>query len=129
MSQTALGSALRITFQQVQKYEKGANRIGASRLSQISTMLQVPVEWFFQDLPKARASGPPAAPDYTRDFLATADGMALAKAFLGIKSKDARRRLARPRTPIGRSRSTFSTRSPMPGFYTPKASMMMRSRQ
>ena len=93
MSQTALGSALGVTFQQVQKYEKGANRIGASRLSQISTMLQVPVEWFFEGVPKATASGHPAAPDYTRDFLATADGMALAKAFLGIKSKGARKRL------------------------------------
>jgi transcriptional regulator with XRE-family HTH domain len=93
MSQTDLGEGIGLTFQQVQKYEKGVNRIGASRLSQISTILQVPVEWFFEGLPKTKASGQPAALDYTRDFLATTDGVALVKAFLGIKSQLARKRL------------------------------------
>ena len=51
MSQTALGDALDLTFQQVQKYEKGTNRIGASRLQHISRILQVPVSFFFDGAP------------------------------------------------------------------------------
>src|SRR5499427_834364 len=53
MSQEKLGAALGLTFQQVQKYERGANRIGASRLQQISHILQVPVAFFFEGLPNA----------------------------------------------------------------------------
>ena len=56
MSQEKLGDALDLTFQQVQKYEKGTNRIGASRLQQISHILQVPVAFFFEGAP---ASGRP----------------------------------------------------------------------
>lgn len=52
MSQERLGIALGLTFQQVQKYERGANRMGASRLHQISRILDVPVEYFFEELPK-----------------------------------------------------------------------------
>jgi transcriptional regulator with XRE-family HTH domain len=52
MSQEKLGAALGLTFQQVQKYEKGTNRIGASRLQQISQILQVPVAFFFEGLPR-----------------------------------------------------------------------------
>src|SRR5262252_3005385 len=55
MSQEKLGDALGLTFQQVQKYEKGANRIGASRLEQISHILQVPIEFFFEGAPNALA--------------------------------------------------------------------------
>ena len=55
MSQEKLGDALGLIFQQVQKYEKGANRIGASRLEQISHLLQVPVEFFFEGTPNALA--------------------------------------------------------------------------
>ena len=51
MSQEKLGEALGITFQQVQKYEKGSNRIGASRLQNISDVLNVPVAYFFEDAP------------------------------------------------------------------------------
>ena len=51
MSQEKLGDALGLTFQQVQKYEKGTNRIGASRLQQISNILQVPVSFFFEGAP------------------------------------------------------------------------------
>ena len=56
MSQEKLGRALGLTFQQVQKYEKGANRIGGSRLQQISQVLQVPVAFFFEDAPGASAT-------------------------------------------------------------------------
>jgi len=51
MSQEKLGDALGLTFQQVQKYEKGTNRVGASRLQQIAQILQVPVSFFFEGAP------------------------------------------------------------------------------
>src|ERR1700683_2539202 len=77
MSQEKLGDALDLTFQQVQKYEKGTNRIGASRLAQIFHILQVPVSFFFEGAPMvplpARADGVEEAPSpaYVSDFLAT----------------------------------------------------------
>src|SRR5262252_9255692 len=81
MSQEKLGGALGLTFQQVQKYEKGANRIGASRLQQISHILQVPVAFFFEGAPTpvGQPDGAEAAPSptYVSDFLATSDGLAL----------------------------------------------------
>jgi transcriptional regulator with XRE-family HTH domain len=101
MSQEKLGDALGLTFQQVQKYEKGANRIGASRLQQIAHILQVPVSFFF-DKPPAVPGTPqmlvntgsePAAGSYVDDFLATRDGLALAKGFMNIKSDKQRRSL------------------------------------
>ena len=64
MSQEKLGDALGLTFQQVQKYEKGANRIGASRLQQISHILQVPVSFFFEGAPNA--PGHPAGRNVAR---------------------------------------------------------------
>src|SRR3984893_782677 len=80
MSQEKLGDALGLTFQQVQKYEKGTNRIGASRLQQISDILQVAVPFFFEGAPNvsgaARTTGTPApSPVYVTDFLATSDGL------------------------------------------------------
>src|SRR5437667_10087380 len=85
MSQEKLGDALGLTFQQVQKYEKGANRIGASRLQHIAQILQVPVAFFFEGGPAgegARGGSEPASPSYVSEFLATRDGLALAKAFM-----------------------------------------------
>jgi transcriptional regulator with XRE-family HTH domain len=87
MSQEKLGDALKLTFQQVQKYEKGVNRIGASRLQQISQILQVPVEFFFEGAPTAGGlpdSNIAPSPAYVSDFLATSDGLALVKAFQRI---------------------------------------------
>ena len=98
MSQEKLGDALGLTFQQVQKYEKGTNRIGASRLQQISNILQVPVAFFFEgapDLTGGRAPGAKDAPSptYVADFLATSDGLALTKAFMRIPDPKLRRRI------------------------------------
>jgi transcriptional regulator with XRE-family HTH domain len=97
MSQEKLGDALGLTFQQVQKYEKGTNRIGASRLQQISQILQVPVAFFFEGAPnlQPQLDGMPAAPSptYVADFLATSDGLALTKAFMRIKEPRLRRRI------------------------------------
>lgn len=66
LSQEKLAEALGLTFQQVQKYEKGANRVGASRLFDLARVLQVPVEYFFEDLPphpSADQPGQDAVPD------------------------------------------------------------------
>jgi transcriptional regulator with XRE-family HTH domain len=97
MSQEKLGDALSLTFQQVQKYEKGTNRIGASRLQQISTILQVPVAFFFEGAPSDGSSpdafGEAPSPAYVTDFLATSDGLALTKAFMKIANSKLRRRI------------------------------------
>jgi transcriptional regulator with XRE-family HTH domain len=97
MSQEKLGDALALTFQQVQKYEKGTNRIGASRLQQISQILQVPVSFFFEGVPLQPMGGKTASeapsPTYVADFLATSDGLALTKAFMRIKNSKLRRRV------------------------------------
>jgi transcriptional regulator with XRE-family HTH domain len=99
MSQEKLGDALGLTFQQVQKYEKGTNRIGASRLQQISHILQVPVSFFFEGAPTgangALGGGLSEAPSpaYVSDFLATSDGLSLTKSFMRIKNGKLRRRI------------------------------------
>ncbi len=99
MSQEKLGDALSLTFQQVQKYEKGTNRIGASRLQQISNILQVPVSFFFEGaphLPGHHSHGGMSeapSPAYVSDFLATSDGLSLTKAFMRIKNSKLRRRI------------------------------------
>ncbi|MGA7489424.1 MAG: helix-turn-helix transcriptional regulator [Xanthobacteraceae bacterium] len=97
MSQEKLGDALGLTFQQVQKYEKGTNRIGASRLQQISHILQVPVAFFFEGAPNLHgpSDGTKEAPSpaYVSDFLATSEGLSLTKAFMRIKESKLRRRI------------------------------------
>jgi transcriptional regulator with XRE-family HTH domain len=99
MSQEKLGDALGLTFQQVQKYEKGTNRIGASRLQQISNILQVPVEFFFDGAqhvvggPRSDGFADAPSPAYVADFLASSDGLALTKAFMRISDLKLRRRI------------------------------------
>src|SRR5436190_15128105 len=95
MSQEKLGDALGLTFQQVQKYEKGANRVSASRLQHVAQILQVPESFFFDGGPnvagQTRRIGEAASPSYVSAFLATADGLALVKAFTAIKDAKLRR--------------------------------------
>ncbi len=97
MSQEKLGEKLGLTFQQVQKYEKGTNRIGASRLQHISQILKVPVAFFFEGVSGAKQNedGSSKAPvaDYVSDFLSSSDGLALTKAFTNIKDSKLRRRV------------------------------------
>lgn len=98
MSQEKLGGALDLTFQQIQKYEKGTNRIGASRLQQIAGILQVPVSFFFEGAPATGNEvvdglGEAPSPAYISDFLATSDGLALTRAFVRIKDAKLRRRI------------------------------------
>src|SRR6266478_2159078 len=97
MSQEKLGDGLGITFQQVQKYEKGTNRMGAGRLQHISHLLQVPVPFFFEGAPhlpgQPKGIGEAPSPGYVSEFLATSDGLALTKAFMQIKEPGLQRRI------------------------------------
>ena len=97
MSQEQLAEALGITYQQVQKCEKGANRIGASRLQQISHILQVPVAFFFQGAPNASAphgsNGSALSMAQINDFVSDSDGLRLIGAFMRIDNAALRRRI------------------------------------
>ncbi len=96
MSQSTLGNALGLTYQQIQKNEHGVNRIGASRLQQIAAILQVEVSFFFEGAPSVpgmarRATDDAPSPAYINDFLGSSDGLALVKAFQKIKRAKLRR--------------------------------------
>lgn len=98
MSQERLGGALGLTFQQVQKYEKGTNRIGASRLQQIAGVLSVPPAFFFEEMPAS--DGTTTEPSFAEegagfvvDFLSTAEGLLLNKAFVRIKEGRVRKKI------------------------------------
>jgi transcriptional regulator with XRE-family HTH domain len=99
MSQEKLGDQLGVTFQQVQKYEKGMNRIGASRLQNASRALEVPVEFFFHDAPQidpnlsdstGEVSG---ASNFVAESLSSNEGIELNQAFARIKDRKLRRRI------------------------------------
>jgi transcriptional regulator with XRE-family HTH domain len=98
MSQEKLGEHLGITFQQIQKYEKGTNRIGASRLQHIARVLSVPVAFFFEDAPGPSGEPMPGMAEphqtnYVVDFLSSSEGIQLNKAFVRIKDAKVRRRV------------------------------------
>ncbi|MGA8172888.1 MAG: helix-turn-helix transcriptional regulator [Methylocystis sp.] len=97
MSQEKLGDALGLTFQQVQKYEKGTNRIGASRLQQISKTLNVPPSFFFEGAPTPDgelAQGfQEERSQFVVDFLATAEGVHLNRSFARIRDPKVRKRI------------------------------------
>ena len=92
MTQEKLGEALGITFQQVQKYEKGTNRIGSSRMVKIAEVLQQPVSWFFDEQPagKERNEGT----DIVTRMLVLPGGKKLAESFVAIKTNSGRHALA-----------------------------------
>lgn len=100
MSQEKLGNALQLTFQQVQKYEKGANRVGASRLQQIAHALNVPESFFFDGAPLVPgqvagffSDAAPPQEEYVSAFLASREGLDLAKGFMALKDDKLRRRV------------------------------------
>jgi transcriptional regulator with XRE-family HTH domain len=100
MSQEKLGERMNLTFQQIQKYEKGTNRIGASRLFQLSKILEVPVGYFFEDAfanaaPAQAMHGlhEPEQEGYLLDFLNSREGLDLNKAFAKIHDAKVRRRV------------------------------------
>ena len=95
MSQEKLGEQLGITFQQIQKYEKGTNRIGASRLQNIATVLSVPVGFFFDGAPGqgSTGNGDSKSGSYVVDFLSSSEGLQLNRAFVRIGDSKVRRRI------------------------------------
>jgi transcriptional regulator with XRE-family HTH domain len=96
MSQEKLADQLGLTFQQVQKYEKGTNRISASRLQQISRILEVPISYFYDELPGDLPSEgflDAPAPDFVVDFLSNAESLQLMKAFVRIADGRVRRKV------------------------------------
>lgn len=98
MSQEKLGESLGITFQQIQKYEKGTNRVGASRLQAIASILSVPVSFFFEDAPGQQAGGQPGLAEdsqttYVVDFINSAEGLQLNRAFVRIADPKVRRKI------------------------------------
>jgi transcriptional regulator with XRE-family HTH domain len=98
MSQEKLGENLGITFQQIQKYEKGTNRVGASRLQAIASILEVPVAFFFEDAP---GQEPAAGRGFSEDssmtsvleFCSSTEGLQLNRAFVKIADTKVRRRI------------------------------------
>jgi transcriptional regulator with XRE-family HTH domain len=97
MSQERLGEALGVTFQQVQKYEKGANRISVSRMQQIAQVLGCTVSYFLEGAPRDEGMVAGFAEqrqaEYSIDILATPEGVALARAFASITDPRVRRRV------------------------------------
>lgn len=102
MSQEKLGDAIGLTFQQVQKYERGANRIGSSRLFDLSRVLDVPVSFFFDDMPAEIAESAPgsdselaesSAESYAADPLAKRETLELVRAYYQIEEPSVRKRL------------------------------------
>ncbi len=101
MNQTNVGDALGLTFQQVQKYENGKNRISASRLFNLSRVFDVPVEYFFDDMPTAVAANSPTLgrgkakkpPSYEPDPMATRETLELVRAYYKIRDPQIRKRL------------------------------------
>ncbi len=97
MSQEHLGNAIGLTFQQVQKYEKGLNRIGAGRLYRIAQVLSVPVAFFYEGLPSTDEGGDTEQADVRsaeiQAFLSTPEGQQLAHAFQQIDDSPTRRRI------------------------------------
>jgi len=122
LSQEKLGEAIGLTFQQVQKYERGANRIGASRLHKLSQVLDVPVSFFFDDTDPVRApamngGGEPPAEEFEADLLRRPETLELVRAYCAIEDEVVRRRfrdlvkaLAGSGAPLGKlsARSSIS---------------------
>ena len=101
MSQTALGQAIGLTFQQIQKYERGTNRIGSSRLFDLCKALDVPITFFFEDMPPAVASSSSAlgvgiaeeSSHYKLDPMAKRESQELVRAYYKISNPNVRKRL------------------------------------
>ena len=97
LSQSKLGEHLGVTFQQIQKYEKGTNRISAARLKQAAQVLDTTIQFFLEGAPteasNARVFPASASPPFDVTFLASSEGLQLNRAFLRIRSSKVRRRV------------------------------------
>jgi transcriptional regulator with XRE-family HTH domain len=112
MSQEKLGEALGLTFQQVQKYEKGTNRVSASRLQEISKILKVPPSFFFDGAPTGELQKSGFAEDTLSsqvvDFLSTAEGLQLNRAFTKIHDHKVRKKIVDLVVALANSGETLS---------------------
>jgi transcriptional regulator with XRE-family HTH domain len=101
MSQERLADELGLTFQQVQKYERGTNRVGSSRLYELSKILDVPIQFFFDEMPEEIAAtartgsgyAEAAAPDYEPDTLAKRETLELVRAYYKIRHPRVRKKV------------------------------------
>lgn len=99
MTQTGLGNAVGVTFQQIQKYEKGTNRVSASRMQQFAKVLDVPVTFFFEGAPEAQVTNQKSSvkrvitPAYVIDFVTSREGQDLMKTFSRIDDRKLTRRI------------------------------------
>ena len=98
MSQEKLGESLGLTFQQIQKYEKGMNRIGAGRLYEVSQILGVPIDYFYEGLngahsPSAHGHGASQSTAPVMEFVASGEGLQLSLAYMRIKDPKVRKRM------------------------------------
>ena len=110
LSQEKLGVSMGLTFQQIQKYEKGVNRIGASRLFRLSEVLDVPVQFFFDGMPKiggsiASGMAEPKQEAFLYEFLNTRDGLELNRAFVKVTDASVRKSVIELVRSLGRSKS------------------------
>jgi transcriptional regulator with XRE-family HTH domain len=110
LSQEKLGVSMGLTFQQIQKYEKGMNRIGASRLFRLSQILDVPVQFFFDGMPAIEgpvASGmaEPKHEAFLYEFLNTRDGLELNRAFVKVTNADVRKSVIELVRSLGRNKA------------------------
>jgi transcriptional regulator with XRE-family HTH domain len=93
MSQEKLGDLLGLTFQQVQKYEKGVNRIGAGRLYEVARILNVPVDFFYEGVASSGPDPDPEAGPPVMEFVSSGEGLQLVLAFMKIKEARVRKRV------------------------------------
>jgi len=110
LSQEKLGISMGLTFQQIQKYEKGANRIGASRLFRLSQILEVPVQFFFDGMPAvdgqvATGMAEPKQDAFLYEFLHTRDGLELIRAFVKVANADIRKSVIELVRSLGRNQA------------------------
>jgi transcriptional regulator with XRE-family HTH domain len=107
MSQEKLGKAVSLTFQQIQKYERGSNRIGSSRLYQFSKVLNVPISFFFDDMPEAGEAQSPGLAEsgaaYSDASMTKRETLELVRAYYKIKNPAIRKRIFELVKAIGRS--------------------------
>lgn len=128
MSQEKLGELLGLTFQQVQKYEKGANRIGASRLYDISTILSVPVQYFFEDLPARQGQqlnghglSEPDREPFVMDFVSSTEGLQLIRSYTKVTDPKVRKRILELVKSLGGEEEEVPAQRPVFATATPNA--------
>lgn len=128
MSQEKLGELLGLTFQQVQKYEKGANRIGASRLYDISNILNVPVQYFFEELPSSvgtqlngQGMSEPDREPFVMDFVSSTEGLQLIRSYTKVTDPRVRKRILELVKSLGGEDEETASHRPHLSAVTPSA--------